>query len=530
MVSKSLAIFAILYFAVNISAKEIPADTKLSSVLVYLGGAELTHNAKVNIPQGVHKIILENVADNFVNNSLQVGGEGDFVILSVASRKNYLKPEERSPRLAELKDSLKLLEDNLSKLNNKKQVLQYELELLLANKNFGGRDRGISVKELEAMGEYFNTKSAQLLGDMSSIDNDREKVNGRISKIKNQINEVTSRFKSAVQEIVVTVSAKQNTSAILEANYLTYEAGWNPSYDLRAADINSPVQLDFRANVWQRTGIDWNDMNISLSTRSARQNNNKPELRRWFVDFVRELKLHAGRGSEMELMKSAAAPTMDQAETAESMADYMMVNETQLAIEYSPELNYSIPSDGKQHIVPLQNYELQAEYEYYAAPKLISNAFLVANVTDWDQYNLLPGPANVYFENSYVGNSFINPNTTEDEMVFSLGRDEGIVITRETLKDFTEEKFFGSDVERFFGYEINVRNTKNKEIKLMLEDQVPISQHEDIDVELVENGGAEVNESTGILTWNIKLGSGESMTKKFTFSVRYPEDKPINIY
>ena len=530
MVSKSLAIFAILYFAVNISAKEIPADTKLSSVLVYLGGAELTHNAKVNIPQGVHEIILENVADNFVNNSLQVGGEGDFVILSVASRKNYLKPEERSPRLAELKDSLKLLEDNLSKLNNKKQVLQYELELLLANKNFGGRDRGISVKELEAMGEYFNTKSAQLLGDMSSIDNDREKVNGRISKIQNQINEVTSRFKSAVQEIVVTVSAKQNTSAILEANYLTYEAGWNPSYDLRAADINSPVQLDFRANVWQRTGIDWNDMNISLSTRSARQNNNKPELRRWFVDFVRELKLHAGRGSEMELMKSAAAPTMDQAETAESMADYMMVNETQLAVEYSPELNYSIPSDGKQHIVPLQNYELQADYEYYAAPKLISNAFLVANVTDWDQYNLLPGPANVYFENSYVGNSFINPNTTDDEMVFSMGRDEGIVITRETLKDFTEEKFFGSDVERFFGYEINVRNTKNKEIKLMLEDQVPISQHEDIDVELVENGGAEVNESTGILTWNIKLGSGESMTKKFTFSVRYPEDKPINIY
>ncbi|MDZ7766281.1 MAG: mucoidy inhibitor MuiA family protein [Melioribacteraceae bacterium] len=523
-----LLVFGLVFL--NISANEIPAKTNLTKVIVFLGGAELTHTANVEVPKGVSELVLSNVADNIVKNSLQVGGEGDFVILSVTSRKNYLTPSERSPRLAELEDSLKLLKRETTQLKNDKQVLQYELDLLLANKNFGSSEKGLTVLELQKMSDYFNKKSTQLLKEITEIDLKSERVNKRISKIQNQINEISGRLKNEINEIVVTVSANNNSTGKIKVTYITHDAGWNPSYDLRAANINSPVNLEMRANVWQRTGIDWDDMNIILSTRSARQNNNKPELRRWFVDFVKERML-SGRGTnEIQLMKSAAAPQMDAAAEAESAADYMMVQETQLAVEYQPEINYSIPSDGKPHIVPLQKYELDAEYEYYAAPKLVSNAFLVANVEGWEEFNLLPGSANIYFENSYVGNSFINPNSTEDKMTFSLGRDESIVIKREMLKDFTEDKFFGSDVERFFGYEISVRNTKSKEINLTLEDQIPISKNEDIEVELIEKGDAAINKNDGILSWKIKLNPGESITKKFTFSVRHPEDKPINIY
>jgi len=526
-------VFLLLFAAVltsSLFANEIPAKTDLKSIVVFLGGAELTHTAKVDVPKGVNEIVLQNVSDNFLNQSLQVGGEGDFVILSVASRKNYLRANQKTPQLIVLEDSLKLLKADLTEFNNNRQVLQYELELLLANKSLGSENKGVSVTDLKQMSEYFNKKSTQLLGDMSEIDSKKEKTKERITKIQNQINEINSKAKDAVTEIVVIVSANKNTKANLKASYITYDAGWNPSYDLRSSNIDAPVQLDLRANVWQNTGLDWNDMNITLSTRSARQNNNKPELHRWFIDFIKEMGYNASRGAGV--MKSAA-PQMEEmvvADEAESMADYMEINETQLAVEYKPEIKYSVPSDGKQHIVPLQNYELPAEYEYYAAPKLVQNAFLVANVTDWGKLNLLPGPANVYFENAYVGNSFINPNTTEDKMTFSLGRDEGIVIKRETLKDFTEDKFFGSDVERFFGYEITVRNTKSKAIKLTLEDQFPISQNEDIEVEVIDAGGASVNNKNGILTWNLDLNPGETVSKKFTYSVRYPGDRSINLY
>lgn len=530
MIKKLFLVVFTMFSVSGLLANEIPAKTDLSSVVVFLGGAELTHTAKVDIPKGVNEIVLQNVADNFVNQSLQVGGEGNFVILSVASRKNYLQPSLRSPRYKELQDSLKILENNLGALDNQRQVLSYELELLLANKNFGGNDKTITVAELQKMSDYFNKKSTQILSDMTGIDQKKKSVTEHIAKIKKQMGEISSKLKSEATEIVVTVSASNSTKASLKASYITYDAGWNPSYDLRTVNIESPVKLDLRANVWQSTGLDWNDMNITLSTRSARQNNNKPELRRWFIDFVKEMRYDMDRAGGA--MKSAA-PQLSEimvADEAESAADYMMVNETQLAVEYQPEIQYSIPSDGKQHIVQLQNYELPAEYEYYAAPKLISNAFLVANVTDWEKFNLLLGPANVYFENSYVGNSFINPSTTDEKMTFSLGRDEGIVIKRETLKDYTEEKFFGSDVERYFGYEISVRNTKSKSIKLTLEDQFPISQNEDIEIELIDTGDASVNKKDGILTWKVELNPGETVTKKFTYSVRYPEDRPINLY
>ncbi len=530
MIKKSLLLLFTILATLNISANEIPAKTDLSSVVVFLGGAELTHTASIDIPQGVNEIVLGNIADNFVDQSLQVGGEGNFVILSVASRKNYLKANEKNPQLIMLEDSLKLLKSDLTKLNNNRQVLQYELELLLANKNFGGDTKGISVTELKQMSEYFNKKSTQLLSDMSEIDSKKEKVNKRIEKIQKQINEINSKSKNAVTEIVITVSANKKTTANLKASYITYDAGWNPSYDLRAVNIDLPVKLDLRANVWQNTGIDWNDMNITLSTRSARQNNNKPELRRWFIDFIKEMKYNVDRGAGAMKLAAPQVSEMAVADEAESMADYMMVQETQLAVEYKPEIKYTIPSDGKQHIVALQNYELPAEYEYYAAPKLVANAFLIAKVKDWEKLNLLPGAANIYFENSYVGNSFINPHTTEDEMTFSLGRDESIVIKRETLKDFTEDKFFGSDVERYFGYEITVRNTKSKAIILTLEDQFPISQNEDIEVKLIDTGDASVNKKDGILNWKLDINPGVTVTKKFTYSVRYPGERSINIY
>ncbi|HET53948.1 MAG TPA: mucoidy inhibitor MuiA family protein [Ignavibacteria bacterium] len=528
---KKLVVLAFSIFAViNLSAKEIPVDAKLNSVTVFLGGAELTHTAQLDVPQGIHEIILENVANNIIGNSLQVGGTGDFVILSVNQRQNYLKAKVKTPQLIVLEDSLKLLKGDLSKMNNNRQVLQYELDLLLANKNLGSDTKTITVAELQRMSEYFNKKSTQLLNDMTSIDLKKEKVNERITKIQNQINEINNKAKSSVTEIVVTVSTSKNTKGNFKASYLTYDAGWNPSYDLRSSGIDTPIKLDLRANVWQKTGIDWKDMNIILSTRSARQNNNKPELRRWFIDFVQEMKYRGGGINEMQLMKSAAAPSMDETAEAESMADYMMAQETQLAVEYTPQIKYSIAADGKPNIVALQSYDLQADYEYYAAPKLVSNAFLVANVKDWGKYNLLPGSANIYFENSYVGNSFINPNVTDEEIVFSLGRDESIVIKREILQDFTEDKFFGSDVERFFGYEITVRNSKTKEIKLTLEDQFPISKNEDIKVKLIETADAKINKTDGILTWNLKLNPAESISKKFTYSVRHPGDKPVNIY
>jgi uncharacterized protein (TIGR02231 family) len=242
----------------------------------------------------------------------------------------------------------------------------------------------------------------------------------------------------------------------------------------------------------------------------------------------------AGRyeASDMVRSKSAelAKPSVMQGVVAEAetMADYVTVNQTQLTVEFEPEIKYSISSDGKPQIIALQNYELPARYEYYAAPKLDRDAFLVAFVSDWSDYNLLQGKANIYFANSYVGETYINPNTSDDTLQVSLGRDKGIVIERKAIKDFTEDKFLSSDIERYFAFEITVRNNKNSKVHLILEDQIPISKNEDIEVTLQERDGAEYTKSNGFLKWKIELNPDQTVKKKLVYSVRYPKDKPIN--
>ena len=510
-------------------AGELTTKANLESVKVFLGGAEISHSAQVNIPAGINDIAIGNVAYNIVNNSLQVGGKGDFIILSVSTRVNFLEATEKTNEVKALEDSLELLREKRTDEENRKSVTNLQLELLKSNLNLGGNAGNVTIQELQNMSDYIGKKAALLMDSITASEKAIVKINKRIDEISSQIDEITQKYKSPSTEIVATVQAQRSTNAKLDISYITYDAGWNPSYDIRATDILSPLELNLRANMWQSTGLEWKDVDITLSTRSARVSNNKPVLHKWYVNYIQEMEKQYSANKRLPgIIAQEIVAVADEA--AGSMADYMEVNETQLAVEYTPSINYTIPSDGKSHIVSLQDYEIPAEYEYYAAPKLDNNAFLVAYVKDWGEYNLLPGSANIYYNNSFVGISFVNPVTTEDRMAFSLGRDKSIYINRETQKDFMEDKFFGSDVERFFGYEITVKNNKSKDIKITIEDQVPVSQNEDIEVKIQETSDAKLDKETGILTWQMELAPGETAKRKFAFSVRYPGNKPIDIY
>ena len=211
----------------------------------------------------------------------------------------------------------------------------------------------------------------------------------------------------------------------------------------------------------------------------------------------------------------------------QSMANYTIINETMLAFEFESSIPYSIPSDGKPHSVILKEYELNGTFDYYAVPKLEKDAFLVAYLTKWNEYNLLPGEVNTYFQNSFVGKTYLNPNISKDTFTLSLGRDNGINVERKPVKDYTEDKFLSSDIERTFAYDIVLKNNKNKAVKVTVEDQVPVSRNEDITVKLIELSGAVYNKETGKVKWILEIEPGKSVTKKFVYSVRHPKDKPV---
>jgi len=203
------------------------------------------------------------------------------------------------------------------------------------------------------------------------------------------------------------------------------------------------------------------------------------------------------------------------------------VNQNQINVEYEITHKQDILSDGKQNLVALTNYKLKTEYKYHAVPKLDKAAFLLAKISDWGQYNLLAGEANLFLEGAYVGKSYINPNVTSDTLLLSLGRDESISIERKELKNYTSSKHIGINKKESFGYEINIKNKKSAPIEIEILDQIPITQNKKIEVILDEKSGAELNEDTGKLIWKYTIKGGQSKKIKLGYTVKYPKGKRI---
>ena len=213
----------------------------------------------------------------------------------------------------------------------------------------------------------------------------------------------------------------------------------------------------------------------------------------------------------------------------EGLDDYITVSDNTLNLNFDIDLPYDVPTNGKDQTATIAATEIAATYKHYAVPKLDKDVYLLAEIPDWEKLNLLPGEANIIFEGTYVGKSFIDPSSTNDTLNFTLGRDKRVIVKRDKLSDYSSVKFWGSNKLQQFTYDITVKNTKKESINLLLKDQFPISTNKEIEVELISNGGAEVNSDLGILNWQLKLAPGETKKIRFSYSAKYPKDKQINI-
>jgi TonB-dependent SusC/RagA subfamily outer membrane receptor len=213
----------------------------------------------------------------------------------------------------------------------------------------------------------------------------------------------------------------------------------------------------------------------------------------------------------------------------DGLDDYVSVTDNELNIIFNIDLPYDVPTNGKEQTATLKEYSINSLYKYYAVPKLDKDAYLLAEVPEWEKLNLLPGDANIIFEGTYVGKSFIDPASTLDTLNLTLGRDKRVVIKKEKLIDYSSTKFLGSNKLQKFTYELTVKNNKKDTVRMMLKDQYPIATNKEIEVELLDDGGALVNTEIGVLTWKLQLAPGEVKKLRFSYSVKYPKDKVLNL-
>ena len=198
-----------------------------------------------------------------------------------------------------------------------------------------------------------------------------------------------------------------------------------------------------------------------------------------------------------------------------------------LRVEYKIQSKMTIPTDGMDHRVQIDKFQLNADYEYHTAPKIDPAVFLTAQVTGWEKLNLLSGESNIYFDGTYIGKSFIDINSTKDTLSFSFGKDSKINVDRTKVKDKSSNKILGSRQKYDATWEIKIRNNGGASIPIIVKDQFPISTNNDIKVKRNELVNGELNEETGIITWKLTLPVGNSQTYQFGYSVDYEKGRVL---
>ncbi|MEL7162447.1 MAG: mucoidy inhibitor MuiA family protein, partial [Bacteroidota bacterium] len=196
-------------------------------------------------------------------------------------------------------------------------------------------------------------------------------------------------------------------------------------------------------------------------------------------------------------------------------------------VNFDIELPYTIPTDGKARDVEIKQHALSATYTHLAVPKFTPDAYLTAAVTDWEQYDLLSGTVQLFFEGTYLGDSQLDVANTTDTLELSLGKDPNIVVERKPWEEYRERSPLGFKTTDSRGYRITVRNKKDQPVNLTIMDQIPVSADESIDVREELEDAWRLDEETGLLRWEVRLAPQEEQKAAFGYTVKYPRGRRV---
>jgi len=537
---KKLLLVTFLVSAIAFAQKPIFTSAKVKAATVYFNAAELQQTTSVNLPVGTSEIVIKNVADYLNENTVQIGAPSSVTVLSVQFTDNYMSEyeiDESNPVIKKVRDSITLIQKEIKKIQIDVYSHQQTIGLLDNNQSVAGANTGLSVVELMKLVDYYKAKRTELDNAVVTLQEKEAKLNKRLQALNEKLVINTQKEdKSSKGKLVLQVMNEVAGNVNLDINYITNAATWNPFYDLRVESVKDPINMMYKAQVSQNSGIDWKKVKLTLSSGNPNQNNQAPLLSSWFLRYgynpilenvVMTNKIQS-RSSGVELDEVVVAGGYGIKKKKQVRSINATDNENQLNVSFDIDIPYDVLSNGKAHSVALKEIKLPATYKYYAAPRVEKEAFLLAEIKDYSKYNLLPGEANIIFEGLYVGKTNINPNQTADTLNLSMGRDKKIAIKREKVVDKSGTKFLSSYKEQTFTYDLTVRNNKKEEVQMLLKDQYPLSTDKDITIEVLDDGNAKVNTETGIMTWELKLAPNETKKIRISYKVKYPKDKVID--
>src|SRR5699024_1575979 len=248
----------------------------------------------------------------------------------------------------------------------------------------------------------------------------------------------------------------------------------------------------------------------------------------WLISFVKKISPASPSAPMLRTMEKTTHYVQEVALMENSMSDMAVVENSQLQTSYVIETHYDVFTNKKPIAIQIQSYKLPAKYNYYSIPSQQDGAYLIANISNWEQYNFLPGDAQLIIDNQYAGKSYINPKTTSDTLKISLGKDQRIHTQRKRVDEEGSKSFLGNTQKRSYKYETEIRNTRNETIEIQVKEQFPISTEKDINIKLDQTSDAQIDNQKGELIWNITLKPNQVHKLKFGYTITFPKGKDIS--
>ena len=525
--SSFLTLTSLSFKAQNL-ANYISQSSEIKNIAIHNVGAHIERKGNASIKLGSNHLIITNLSPSLINESIQfVMNSKNIIINSVSKKMNFLTKESMGNK------ELDFLKDSLSNIKEQKRIKEVNLAVFIEEKDLFNENKSVLkttrefiVDDLMDLSEYFKKSISRIQSDISYTKKEIDSLSLIEEKIKHQINSIIKNTRNQSANIMVQLTCTKSGNYDYELSYNSNKAGWAPSYEIRSKGINSPIDLTYKAKIFQNTNEIWDNVQLSLSTGKLNKSNKAPSFQ---TQYINTYNTNFKRAKTMvNYSANAIMDSEDEIQESISSSEFTNVDYSGTQIIYNIALPYSIPSQTEPIFIEIQKFSMEAKYDYYCYPKLDKDVFLMCHFESLGNKNLLPGNGQVYFEGKSVGKTFLDPYSTKKINDLSLSRDVSIICERTLEKKFSSETKVGDNIKFEKTYKLSLKNNKDRLVSIILVDQIPKSTKKSIDIQLLESSEAIFDKKNGKLKWNIQLSPNEVVEKKFTFTVKHPSESKVS--
>ncbi|MEG4326253.1 mucoidy inhibitor MuiA family protein [Microcoleus sp. herbarium5] len=529
-------------------------NTSISKVTVYTDRALVTRRGTVSLTGNERELAIASVPATLDTESVRATGAGTVAVRLLGVRtETVFSSEPVGDRTAELTQQIQELQTQRRGINDKITARKIQLKFVegLSEKSVGFFSSSIAKQQvgLNETGELLNFLGTNYLKYVSAIaqhERQQRELDKQIEALQQQLRQVHTPHSQQSFNIIVAIEPSGSGNFELEVSYVVMRARWTPLYDLRVNTTNNQINLNYLAEVNQNTGEDWTGVALTLSTAKPGMGMLPPKLECWYVDILRSKSPPAAEFYRAGMTRSMASydskvganevplammtePSVSAApEPIEAQTATAQISKEGGTVSFQVGGNTKIPSDGTPHKVTIfsENYPFQPEY--IAVPRLVSFAYLQAVVVNpLTGATLLPGKANIFRDNTFVGSMQLENVSPGQEYKLNLGIDEGLKIERELVERQVDKKLIGQQRRTSYAYRLNVTNLRQVQLHLTLQEQLPVSRNEQIKVRSTLTNPKIVAGEMGLLEWIMSLPPQAKQELYYQFVVEHPPELTV---